>query len=132
MTESSLPGSVAGVDLTVPDAAALRDFYAAVVGWEHDGWQTKDEHGAYEDYFMRPPGAASVAGICHQRGENADLPPVWLVYLVVADLDASLAACIERGGTALTHVKGELGQARYCVIRDPAGAMVSLMEHGSS
>ena len=37
---------------------------------------------------MIPPGAAQpVSGICHARGSNADLPPVWLIYITVADLE---------------------------------------------
>ena len=39
MSESGrpAPGTVVWSDLTVADAGALRDFYAAVVGWETRG-----------------------------------------------------------------------------------------------
>jgi len=86
-------GSVAWRDLTVDDASALRDFYAAVVGWIPQGVSM----GEYEDWNMVGAGGEPEAGICHARGSNAGLPQVWLVYLVVADLDASLEA-VEAGG----------------------------------
>jgi hypothetical protein len=66
-----------------------------------------------------------VAGICHARGVNADLPAVWLPYLVVEDLDASLEAVRARGGEVLGEVRS-MGDARWVVVRDPAGAVVAL------
>jgi predicted enzyme related to lactoylglutathione lyase len=51
---------------------------------------------------------------------------VWLVYISVADLDASLAACTERGGVVVTGPKNAGGGSRYAVIRDPAGAVAAL------
>ncbi len=68
-----------------------------------------------------------MAGVCHARGANAELPPVWLIYVVVADLDASLAACRERGGQVIAGPRS-MGRARYAVIRDPAGAAVGLYQ----
>jgi hypothetical protein len=32
------------------------------------------------------------------------------------------------GGSQATAIKGEAGSTRYCVIRDPAGAHIALME----
>jgi hypothetical protein len=57
---------------------------------------------------------------------NADIPPQWMIYITVDDLDASLARCAELGGVALTAVKDMGG--RMCVIRDPAGAVAALYE----
>jgi len=117
-------GTISWVDLTVPDAKALRHFYQLVVGWEWSGLPM----GGYDDYCMNPPGApGAVAGICHAQGSNSDLPPVWLVYITVADLDQSLAACTECGGTLISGPK-TMPQGRYAIIRDPAGAAAALFE----
>jgi uncharacterized protein len=122
-------GTIAGFDLTVPDAESVRDFYAAVVGWQPEPFNM----GEYDDYFMKSPATGAItAGVCHARGENAGLPPQWLAYIVVADLDASLQRCVEMGGAALTEIKGSEGESRYCVIRDPAGAVLALMQVGGS
>lgn len=52
--------------------------------------------GGYSDFNMMPEGPdMPVAGICHARGTNAALPPQWLRYIVVADLDASVQRCTE-------------------------------------
>ena len=118
------PGSVVWSDLTVADAEGIRDFYQAVVGWDVE---TVDMDG-YEDYSMVVPATgAQVVGVCHARGINADLPPQWLAYVIVADLDASIARCVELGGEVAVAPRG-LGGGRFCVIRDPAGAVMALFE----
>ncbi|MEJ7838111.1 MAG: VOC family protein [Thermomicrobiales bacterium] len=119
-----VPGKLVGFDLTVPDADGIRDFYKAVIGWDSAGM----DMGGYEDYFMNLPGTGeTVAGVCHTRGSNADLPPVWMVYVAVADIEASLTSVTNLGGKALTPIKGGPGDGRYCVIQDPAGAILALM-----
>ena len=121
----STPGTISWADLTVPDATAVRDFYQAVVGWA----VSDVEMGGYSDFAMHPePGGPMVAGICHARGGNADLPPVWLVYITVTDLDASLAAGAAGGGSILGGARSAGPGARYAIIRDPAGAACALFE----
>ncbi|MGH2532074.1 MAG: VOC family protein [Thermomicrobiales bacterium] len=123
--ESGKIGTFAWLDLTVPDAAAVRDFYASVIGWRPEPL----DMGGYHDFVMTAPdGGEGVAGVCYARGGNADLPPQWLAYIVVADLDESLRRCTEGGGTVLTEIKESGDGGRYGVIRDPAGAVLALMQ----
>jgi hypothetical protein len=119
---TSRPGSITWHDLTVEDAGRLRDFYSAVVGWAPEPVGM----GEYSDYVMRADGE-DAAGVCYARGANAAIPPVWLIYITVADLDASLEACRRLGGRALTPVRS-YGGGRYCVIEDPAGAVCALYQ----
>jgi hypothetical protein len=85
--------------------------------------------GDYSDFTMLAPADdAPTAGVCHARGGNADLPPQWLIYITVDDLDASLAQCSERGGEVIAGPKGMGSAGRYAVIRDPAGAAAALFE----
>jgi predicted enzyme related to lactoylglutathione lyase len=123
--ERPAPGTVGWIDLTVDDAETVRDFYEAVVGWRPEPLRM----GGYDDYNMVPPAIGEpVAGVCHARGGNAGLPPAWLIYIVVADLDASIDACRRRGGELVAGPRS-MGGDRYCVIRDPAGAVAALYEH---
>ena len=118
-------GSITWMDLTVPDATKVRDFYHQVVGWQPAGL----DMGGYEDFMMNMPDSGDcVAGVGHARGANAELPPVWLMYITVADLDRSIASCRELGGEVLAGPKNYGDQARYCVIRDPAGAVAALYQ----
>ena len=117
-------GSVCWRDLTVPNAEEIRDFYATVVGWASE----PVDMGGYNDFNMIPPATGQpAAGICHARGSNADLPPQWLLYIVVPDVDQSAARCAELGGQLVVSPKA-MGKGRFCVIRDPAGAVAALYQ----
>ena len=117
-------GKVLWQDLTVENAGRVKDFYTAVVGW-----QVKPvDMGGYDDFSMQnPQSGQDMAGICHARGMNADLPAQWLLYFAVENLDQSIQQVIEMGGQCLTEVKS-FGQSRYRVIQDPAGAVCALFE----
>ncbi|HET9226957.1 MAG TPA: VOC family protein [Thermoanaerobaculia bacterium] len=116
-------GTIGWHDLTVPNADEVRDFYTAVTGWKPQGLNMGD----YEDYVMLAPGGQGVAGVCHARGSNAGVPPQWLIYITVEDVDESIRQCEQRGGKVL-HGPRDLGTyGRFCVIQDPAGAVAGLI-----
>lgn len=119
------PGTIGWVDLTVSDADGVRDFYKAVVGWDHQ----PQSMGDYDDYSMMPAASDTpVVGICHARGQNAGLPPQWLIYVVIEDLDGALEQCREHGGTILQGPRNLGKESRIAVIQDPAGAVMALWE----
>ncbi|HUF50580.1 MAG TPA: VOC family protein [Longimicrobiales bacterium] len=116
--------SVGWHDLTVDDAAALRDFYVGVMGWQPEPVNM----GGYADYNMVLPSTGeAVAGICHARGVNSNLPPQWLVYFIVADIEHSAQRCTRLGGELIAPIRSA-GGSLYCVIRDPAGAVAALFQ----
>jgi uncharacterized protein len=122
MSTTPRPGTITWQDLTVANAEALRDFYESVVGWKPEPLSM----GAYADFVMKADGEA-VAGVCHARGPNADLPAQWLLYITVDDLDHSIAECQRLGGTVVAPPRS-MGGGRFCVIRDPAGAVAALYQ----
>ncbi len=121
-------GKMGWLDVTVPDAQKLRDFYKRVVGWE----STDVEMGGYSDYVMGPPGADGVAGICHSRGNNVGLPNAWLPYFTVADIEASARQVEVLGGRMRTPIRSMGSQGRYAVIEDVGGAVCALFQPAPS
>jgi predicted enzyme related to lactoylglutathione lyase len=118
-------GTIGWTDLTVENANEIRDFYRDVVGWH----TSEVDMGGYCDFCMIAPASEKVvAGICHARGDNAGLPAQWLVYITVENLERSAARCIELGGKVLISPQSLGDTGRYCVIRDPAGAVAALFE----
>ncbi|MCC6803452.1 MAG: VOC family protein [Anaerolineae bacterium] len=113
-------GKIIWTDLTVPNADEVRGFYAAVTGW-------KPEHVEMGDYNMLATDGTPSAGVCRADGVNANLPPQWLIYITVADLDASIAECQRLGGSIIDGPRAA-GNNRMCVIRDPVGAVAALYE----
>ena len=118
------PGTIAWRDLTTANAEEVRDFYQEVTGWRPE----PVEMDGYQDFSMIPAGSdEAVAGICHARGANADLPAQWLMYIIVANLDESMASCRRKGGEIISGPR-TMGQSRFCIIKDPAGAVAALYQ----
>jgi predicted enzyme related to lactoylglutathione lyase len=131
MSDSETPevGAIAWRDLTVDDAEKVREFYGEVVGWKAE----PVDMGGYSDFNMTAPGSGTpMAGVCHRRGSNADLPAQWLMYVIVESLERSVARCEELGGEVVVPPKGMAEHGRYCVIRDPAGAVCALFQPATS
>ena len=120
-------GRILWLDITVPDAPATRDFYQRVVGWSVQEVELKDGEERYADYNMLDEGGRPAAGVCHARGSNASLPPVWMLYLPVGDLAESLRRVEAEGGKVIRSVKGEGGQYVYAAVQDPIGVNFSLV-----
>lgn len=125
MSNKNSPGTIGWLDLTVPDADQVCAFYAEVVGWK----MSSVSQGDYDDYCAHieqdgPP----VAGICHARGDNASIPPYWMMYITVSDLDQSLTSCQSLGGEIVCPTRDLGSYGRVSVIRDPAGAVVALIQ----
>lgn len=127
-TEAAAPapsniGRIEWLDLTVGDAERVKNFYAKVVGWK-----TEDvDMGSYSDFNMNLPDSGdTVAGVCHARGSNANMPSQWLVYVRVNDVSESAEECEKRGGKVLDGPR-RMGGSNFCVIEDPAGACMALI-----
>jgi predicted enzyme related to lactoylglutathione lyase len=116
-------GTVVWRDLTVGNAPEVREFYTRVTGWKADPVSMGD----YQDYSMLAEGGECVAGVCHARGVNDGMPAQWLIYIKVADLDRSIAECTALGGKVI-HGPRSMGDSRFCVIQDPAGAVAGLIQ----
>lgn len=120
-------GTLVWHDLTVPNADEVRDFYTSVIGWKVN----PVDMGGYQDYSMQTPGTGKdVAGVCHARGPNADMPAQWMLYFKVVDIEAAVNAVTANGGKLITDMKGFGGESKYAVIQDPAGAVCAIYQEG--
>lgn len=60
-------GTITWIDLTIPNAEEIRDFYSRVVRWKPEPLSM----GEYDDFVMiTPETKTAVAGVCHSRGGN--------------------------------------------------------------
>ena len=120
---SSNIGRIEWVDLSVGDAARSKDFYCKVIGWK----PTDVEMGTYSDFNLNlPDSGETMAGICHARGMNANLPAQWLMYVRVVDVAASAAEAERQKGKVLDGPR-RIGGSNFCVIQDPDGAAMVLI-----
>lgn len=119
-------GTIRWLDLTVADATATRDFYRQVVGWSVQDVAMEHAGDRYADFNMLDGRGTPAAGVCHARGMNAGLPPVWMLYLPVGDMAESLRRVEDEGGAVVRTMNGKDGAPVYAAIRDPIGAHVAL------
>ena len=117
-------GHIGWLDVTVQDAEKLKSFYEQVVGWK----ATEVDMGDYKDFVLGPPDSEGVAGICHARGPNDNIPVLWLPYINVANLGESLKQVHALGGKVLRPAARLGTMGRYAIIQDPAGAAAALFE----
>lgn len=117
------PGAWAWCDLRTTEPDAAREFYGAVFGWEYAAVpMAGDEYTTFT-----PKGASFPAGGVGPMMGHDNLPPHWLSYFAVADVDASLATLERLGGTVLTPVF-DTPFGRMAPVLDPAGAASVIMQ----
>lgn len=118
-------GSIGWIDLTVNNAEELKNFYSEVTGWKPENVSM----GNYNDFNMISPSAdVPVAGICHKRGSNSEIPSQWMIYIIVEKIEEKIKKCKELGGKVLLEIKDMGDYGKYCIIQDPANAVCALFE----
>jgi len=120
-------GCISWLDLTVSDASATRDFYRQVIDWSVQDVEMEEASERYADYNMLGGDGNPAAGVCHARGVNQDMLPVWMIYLPVGDLAESLRRVLEEGGMVIKAIRGTDGEYAYAAVQDPVGACLALV-----
>lgn len=115
-------GGLVWEDARLTDAAAGQRFYADVFGYTYGAVP-----GAPDDYATFSVGGEIAGGIGGMMGAPDGTPGHWLVYFMVADVDAAVAAA-EAGGGSVVMPPTDSPFGRMGVIADPFGATLAL--HG--
>jgi len=109
----------AWVDLSSSDAAASRDFYGNLFGWQID----VSPDPQYGGYGVARVDGKDVAGIGPKQ--SAEAPTAWSVYIGTSDAE-DVAGKVEAAGGKVIAPPFEVGdQGRMAVFQDPSGAFIS-------
>lgn len=120
-------GAVTWSECVTNDVEAAKAHYAALLGWTFEAMPM--EEGTY---WLARSGDEVVAGMMSLSdlpGEK-EIPPHWMTYVEVADLDAAVAKAAETGGTVVTPPFPVPGVGRIAMIADPGGALAGYLEPG--
>ena len=121
------PGSLTWVELGTGDIATATKFYKDVFGW---GAQTVPM-GDSGEYTLFTLGEDQVAGGYDKTGVLPDeVPPHWLVYFAIDDIDATVEKATALGARAGDIIDVEMA-GRMSVIHDPQGEVFGAIQ-GSS
>lgn len=115
------PGSLVWNEAAVPDPDVARKFYAAVFGYSYHSVE-----GAGPEYTTFQGGGDPLGGIGGLGDRPPGTPPHWMVYFMVADTDAAIAAATERGATVVGGPV-DTPYGRMASISDPQGSVFSIM-----
>jgi predicted enzyme related to lactoylglutathione lyase len=120
-------GTLCWADLSTSDVKRASDFYSGLFGWQIanqrlDG--TKDPSG----YVHIKNGEHFIGGIPPAAHRQPGVPPHWMAYFQVDDVDASATKAKELGGKlCLAPIMIE-GAGRMAVISDPQGAVFAIFK----
>jgi predicted enzyme related to lactoylglutathione lyase len=125
-TSGNPHGDFIWYELITPDPAGAKAFYDAVVGWTVEAQPSGEM-----DYRMigRADGR-SAGGVMRLTDEMAShgARPIWLGYINVDDVNASVASIEGAGGKVLMPAFDIPGIGRIAMVADPQGAPFYVMK----
>ena len=107
-------------DLSTPDPARAQKFYSDVFGWKLD----KSERGN-SGYLHIKNGEQHIGGILPVAHRDPKSPAHWLIYIMVADVDAAVTKAKQLGGKTLMPPQSIEGVGTWAILADPQGAVFS-------
>jgi hypothetical protein len=110
-------------ELITTDAAAAMKFYTEVFGWQPSETMDMGPMGKYH-MFNRPHGM--IGGMMNKPPEMAHLPPHWMIYFRVPDINAAAERVKAAGGRILNGPMEVPGGDWVLNAMDPQGAAFAL------
>jgi predicted enzyme related to lactoylglutathione lyase len=114
------PGTFSWADLATTDVEGAKSFYGQLFDWNAE----ETPGGELGTYTMFLRNGRSVAACYEQR--DPGVPPFWMSYVTVDDLDGACNTAQELGARVLQEPFDAMGAGRMAVISDPQGAVFAL------
>jgi len=112
-------------DLSTPDPERGAKFYSDLFGWKVE----KSENDA-SGYLHIKNGNDFIGGIPPAQHRNPQVPPHWLIYFQVADVEATATKAQQSGGKILMPAKTMEGVGTWAILADPQGAVFAIFKSG--
>lgn len=112
-------------ELLTRDVDTAKAFYSAVFDWDWNGM----DMGPMGTYHVVAGGESDgLAGMMAMPAEMPEqVPNHWMIYVMVADADATAARAVELGGQVV-QPPFDTPVGRQAVLHDPAGGSFSIMQ----
>jgi predicted enzyme related to lactoylglutathione lyase len=112
-------------ELSTPDVDGALRFYGELAGWK-----SKKVDMPNGPYWLLLHGEKQVGGLM-ALAPGADMPPYWMSYLSVPDVDAAIATAKRLGGEVVWGPLDVEDIGRMATVVDPRGGAFSLMKASS-
>jgi predicted enzyme related to lactoylglutathione lyase len=121
-------GTPVWYELLTTDIDAAQSFYATVIGWNVAPSTTDVGGDGPPDYrIATAPDGDTIAGMMRLPA-GAPMPPRWLFYVGVDDVDATVDAIVAAGGAQHMSAVDMPGVGRMAMVADPHGTMFYVMK----
>ena len=107
-------GDVHWNELQTSDVNSAKTFYTKLFGW------TTQPFGAGMDYTILMNNGTGFGGI--MKAPSPKAPAQWVNYVVVKDVDATIARLKKLGGKVCAPPFDVPGVGRLAIVQDPQGA----------
>ncbi|MGI8491961.1 MAG: VOC family protein [Acidimicrobiales bacterium] len=118
-------GTPCWVDIGSTDLGRGHAFYKALLGWECRDAGPVEETGGYGFYTL---GGRNAAGYGPAQDPAGGV--WWTSYVSVDDIDATIAAVTDNGGSVLMPPMDVMKAGRMAIFTDPASATLALWQPG--
>jgi uncharacterized protein len=118
------PGAISWTELSTTDVEAAKKFYGALFGWTFQEFPMPDTV-----YHVVKTGEREIGGIMKTPKEAAGMPPFWMTYVTVENVDQTVKNAKETGGKALLEPMDIPQVGRLAVLQDPQGAVFAVISY---
>jgi len=111
-------------ELVTPDQEASGVFFSKLLGWSLKPLDA----GEYGTYTLFQKDGQDIAGMMSPTADTSGNGSYWHAYIAVKDVDACAKQATTLGGTLVVPPHDIADVGRVCVVSDPTGALVHLMQ----
>lgn len=124
--EKNMPkqGEFCWNQLMTPDLHKAKEFYRSLFGWEFQSKKGKDI-----PYELITAGGQQSGGLMQMTpDEVGKIPPHWLTYVTVDNIDNSVAKAQKLGAKVIVPPTAVEDYGRFAILQDPTGAAIGLWQ----
>jgi predicted enzyme related to lactoylglutathione lyase len=111
-------------ELVTPDQKSSGDFFCRLFGWT----SKEVDAGPFGIYTLFRKSGQDVAGMMNPTPDTPLRESYWHAYICVDDVDECARQAPLLGGSVVVPPHDVLDVGRICIVADPTGAIVHLMQ----
>ena len=125
-------GSFVWYELMTDAPDEVQAFYKGVLGWTIDGAAPTSDETPIDYRHIRRADGVDQGGVLVLTADMVEggATPGWVPYLLVDDVDATVAAIVANGGESLMPT-ASIPEGTFAMVTDPGGAPFYLMTPGA-
>ena len=112
-------------ELMTTDPDKAKSFFAKVLGWQSENMDM-GPNGTYT--IWKSQGQMAGGMMKYDPKEMGGVPPHWMAYIEVDDVDARAKQATNEGGRVVVEPFDVPNVGRIALIADPTGAVVGIMK----